>query len=406
MRLGYELAEHWQIGGVGNIAYFNSQNPGTEDAPLLDNTMHILRGTASVSVENNYDRTSGAIRLYYSGGHHIINEGYAADGGTPQTKLYHHTDFMAGVSVYQSVAFFRGNRTTFGFDYQHFGGHAWNAPIVESQKSKVESTDIIRKAQYELAGYLDFRQQVVSWFALDAGIRFDWHSQAGLNYIPQGGLSFILPKDAEIKALVSRGFRNPTIREMYMYKPANDSLHAENMMNYELSYRQYLLDRRIQLGANIFYLQARNMIETRMVDGRPLNVNTGELRNCGLEVEFAYNIVKGLWLNANYSYLHMSNPVLAAPEHKLNIAIRYHHDRFRIGTDGQYIHGLYTELPSKNTDGSRSNYFVWNAHASVRLWRGLWANLKADNILGQNYEINKGFPMPGTTVMGGLNWIF
>ena len=398
VRLGYELTDHWRIGATGNVAYFNSQNPGTVDAPVIDNTMHILRGTAALSVENQYDKTSGAIRLYYSGGHHTINDGYAAAGGTPQTALYHHTDFMAGVSVYQSVALFRGNRTTFGFDYQHFGGHAWNAAIADGTE-----TDIIRKAQYELAGYIDFRQQITSWLALDAGIRFDWHSQSGIAYIPQGGLSFLLPHDAEIKALVSRGFRNPTIRELYMYKPANDSLRAENVWNYELSYRQYLLDRRIRLGVNIFYLHATNMIVTQMTAGKPKNINTGEMKNCGLETEFAYNIVKGLWLSANYSFLHMSNPQLGAPEHKLNIAARYHHDRFRVGTDVQYIHGLHL---ATGAQPEKENYVLWNAHASVRLWRGLWANITVDTILGQQYEINKGFPMPGTSVLAGLRWSF
>ena len=402
VRLGYELTDHWKIGAMGNVAYFNSQNPGTVDAPLLENDMHILRGTASLSVENHYDKTSGAIRIYYSGGHHIINDGYAVEG-TPQTQLYHHTDFMAGASVYQSVAFFRGNRTTFGFDYQHFGGHAWNQPTANANAN----TDIIIKDQFELAGYVDFRQQVVSWFALDAGIRFDYHSQSGMQYIPQGGLSFIQPKEAEIKAMVSRGFRNPTIRELYMYKPANDSLHAENLMNYEISYRQFLLNHRIRLVLNIFYLHATNMITTQMVDGKPKNVNTGEMKNCGLEAEFAYNIIKGLWLNANYSYLHMSNPQLAAPEHKLNVSLNYHHERFRIGTNLQYIHGLYTELSTINYQLSiKQNYVLWNAHAAYRIWRGLWVNIKADNLLAQEYEINKGFPMPRTTVMGGFNWNF
>ena len=388
VRLGYELTDHWRIGATGNVAYFNSQNPGTVDAPILDNMMHILRGTVALSVENRYDKTSGAIRLYYSGGHHTINDGYASAGGKPQTALYHHTDFMA----------VRGNRTTFGFDYQHFGGHAWNAAIADGAK-----TDIIRKAQYELAGYVDFRQEVVSWFALDAGIRFDWHCQSGIAYIPQGGLSFLLTQNAELKAFVSRGFRNPTIRELYMYKPANDSLRAENVWNYELSYRQFLLDRRIRIGANIFYLQATNMITTQMTNGKPKNVNTGEMKNCGLEAEFTYNIVKGLWLTANYSFLHMSNPQLGAPEHKLNIAARYHHDRFRVGTDVQYIHGLYLVIGPQT---EKENYVLWNAHAAVRLWRGLWANITVDNILGQEYEINKGFPMPGTTVLAGLKWTF
>ena len=399
LRLGYDITDNWKISAMGDVAYFNSQNPGTEDAPLEDNVMHILRGTASLSVENDYDKTSGAIRLYYNGGHHKIDDGYSLlNDETPKTSLYHHTDFMAGVSAYQSVAFFKGNRTTFGFDYQHFGGHAWN----ELKADKI-TTDIIEKTQYDLAAYVDFRQQVVSWFSLEAGIRFDWHSQAGINYIPQGGVSFLLPKDAQLKALVSRGLRNPTIRELYMYKPANADLNAESMMNYEVSYRQYLLAGRLRLGVNIFYLHAKDMIETRMTDGRPLNVNTGEMRNCGIETEIAYNIVNGLWLNANYSYLHMSNPTIAAPEHKLCVSLRYHHERFRIGTDLQYVHGLYTQVG----DNAKTEHFaLWNAHAAYRIWRGLWVNVKADNLLAQKYEINAGFPMPRTTLMGGFNWSF
>ena len=398
LRLGYDFTDHWRMSAMGNVAYFNSQNPGTVDAPLLENDMHILRGTASLSVENNYDKTSGAIRIFYNGGRHIINDGYAADGGTPRTALYHHSDFMAGASIWQSVAFFRGNRTTFGFDYQHFGGHAWNEAIADGK-----TTEIVRKAQYGLAGYMDFRQQVVSWFSLDAGIRFDWHSISGMAYIPQAGVSFVLPHDVELKALVSRGFRNPTIRELYMFKPANTDLKAENLWNYEISYRQHLLDNRLRLGANIFYLHATNMIATQMVEGRPLNVNTGEMRNCGLEAEAAYNIIQGLWFNANYSFLHMSNPQLAAPEHKLNVSLRYHHERFRIGTDLQYIHGLYL---TTGDNPEKENYMLWNAHAAYRIWRGLWVNVKADNLLAQEYEINKGFPMPRTTVMGGFNWTF
>ena len=69
----------------------------------------------------------------------------------------------------------------------------------------------------------------------------------------------------------------------------------------------------------------------------------------------------------------------------------------------QYIHGLYLATGAQT---EKENYVLWNAHAAVRLWRGLWANITVDNILGQQYEINKGFPMPGTTVLAGLKWTF
>ncbi|MBQ2540079.1 MAG: TonB-dependent receptor [Paludibacteraceae bacterium] len=401
-RLGYDINSHWALNATGNIAYFNTANPGTVSDPIFDSHQHILRGMATLSAENRYDRTEGAVRAYYSGGRHRINDGHKAGEPLPKTE-YNHTDLMLGVSAYQTVRLFRRNHTTFGFDYQHFGGHVWNKGLSDEVPS---TKDIIRNTQYELAGYVDFRQEVVSWFSLDAGVRLGWHSVAGFYYAPQAGLSFLLPHDAQLKAVVSRGFRNPTIRELYMYAPANDSLQAVSLWNYELSYKQYLLDGRIRLGANIFYLHAKNMIETRPFDGRPRNVNTGELKNAGAEVEFSARVWQGLMVGANYSYLYMANPVLAAPEHKLNISLAYHHDRFRIGTNIQYIHGLYTQLPATGDQGRQQNFCLWSAHAAGRLWRELWLTLTADNILGTEYEINAGFPMPRTTVMAGLQFAF
>lgn len=394
LRLGYDISQNWWLNGSGNIAYFNTHNPGTISEPIFDSELHILRGMAAVSIENEYDNTSGAIRAYYNGGKHTINDGHAADKA-PLTQLYLHTDYMLGVSAYQSVAFFSGNRTTFGFDFQQFGGHAWNETIADKT-----TKDIIEKQLYELAAYIDFRQQISDWFSLDVGGRINWHSEAGLNYAPQAGISFILPHNTELKALTSRGFRNPTIRELYMYKPANKDLNPVSLWNYEISYRQYLLNRRLKLAANIFYLHAKDNIETRMIDGRPLNVNTGELENAGEELEINYTIWKGLYANANYSYLYMKNPTLAAPEHKLNVEIGYNDNKFRIGTNIQYIAGLYTMLDP----ATKENFVLWNAHFSYNIWKGLWANIKADNLLNQEYEINAGFPMPKTTIMGGFSW--
>ena len=397
LRLGYAINEHWSLSTTGNIAYFNTANPGTVSAPILESHQHVLRGMATLSAENRYERTEGAIRAYYSGGRHRINDGHKETEPAP-TSEYNHTDLMLGVTVYQTVRLFRGNHTTFGLDYQHFGGHVWNRILTDDSRK-----DIVRKTQYELAGYVDFRQQVVDWFSLDAGVRLGWHFVAGFYYAPQAGLSFLLPHDAQLKAIVSRGFRNPTIRELYMYAPANDSLRAVSLWNYEISYKQYFLGGRIRVGANIFYMHAANMIETQMVDGRPRNMNTGELKNAGAEAEFSARVWKGLILGANYSYLYMANPILAAPEHKLNISAAYHHDRFRIGTSVQYIHGLYTAIGAAP---QKQNFCLWDAHAAGRIWRQLWVTLTADNILGTEYEINAGFPMPKTTVMAGLQFSF
>lgn len=46
-------------------------------------------------------------------------------------------------------------------------------------------------------------------------------------------------------------------------------------------------------------------------------MNTGKIDNAGVEAQAAYRISEAWSVAVNYSYLHMENPVIAAPEHKL-----------------------------------------------------------------------------------------
>lgn len=397
VKLGYDLTPNWNISADIDLTYFESSNPGTTDSPMIDNDMKITRGMTALSLTNEYEHTSGAVRAFYNFGHHHINDGYT-QGGTPRTAFYLHDDRMGGFSMYQSTSLFSGNRTTAGIDFFHYGGHAWNRAMADGL-----TTDIARRSVNEVAGYVDFRQNISSCLILDAGIRWDHHAVSGNEWIPQGGLTLLLPANATLRATVSKGFRNATIRELYMYRPANANLEPERMMNYELSYRQHLLNDKLMLGANIFYLKADNMIQTQMIDGRPLNVNTGKTENSGFELETAWRISTHFSLNANYSFLHMSSPQLSAPEHKLYVGGSVRQGRFAINTGLQYVAGLYTDIAA---DKQKENFVLWNATISYRAAQCLHLFVKGDNLLAQRYETVAGFPMPRTTVMGGMSWNF
>ena len=81
--------------------------------------------------------------------------------------------------------------------------------------------------------------------------------------------------------MASKGFRYPTIREMYMFRPANPDLKPERLWSYELSFARRLLDGRLSYGVNVFYIDGENLIMRVPIDGRPLNVNTGKIENSG-----------------------------------------------------------------------------------------------------------------------------
>ena len=253
----------------------------------------------------------------------------------------------------------------------------------------------------EFAGYVDFRQDLGEWLSLDAGIRVDHHSHIGTEWIPQGGLSFHLPRQTEVKAMVSKGFRNPTIREMYMFPPQNPDLMAESLMSYELSFSQRVLDGTLSYGINLYYIDGDNMIMTVPTDGKPKNVNTGKIENRGIEANIGYRITPHWQANANYSWLHMENPVIAAPGHKLYAGVDFTRDRWGVSTGVQYIKDLYTNV-SKGKE-KKESFVLWNLRANYRVCRYADVFVRGENLLAQRYEINDGFPMPKATVMGGVN---
>ena len=396
-KLGYEISPNWDIYADVNVTHFNASNPGPVDAPIYDNDSRITRGMTSLAIRNDYRRTSGSLSFFYNWGRHRINDGYS-DGEAPQESLFNSRDMMMGLSLFQSASLFRGNRLTLGFDFQLFGGKSWNSVIASG-----ETVPGVKKSEYALAGYADFRQDFWSWLSLDAGLRVDHHSHVGTELVPQGGLAFHLPAHAELKTMVSKGFRNPTIREMYMFPPQNPDLKPERLMNYEISFSQRQLGGRLSYGANIYYINGDNIIMTVREDGRPKNVNSGRVENWGAEAYAAWSINSHWRVNANYSWLHMEYPVISAPEHKLYAGVDFTHGRWSASTGVMYIAGLYTSV---GETVSTEDFVLWNLRAACRICRHVSLYVKGENLLAQRYEIMAGYPMPGATFMGGVNVTF
>ncbi len=399
--LGYEFSKNWKIVLDANVTHFNASNPGPATAPLLDNDAKITRGLASVSLSNTYQNTSGVFRAYCDWGHHRIDDGYNV-GGTPTAALYKHDDYIAGITWYQSASLFKGNTVTVGIDWQHFGGSAWNANKQTGARTylvKDAAGNVVEKQCVDEVGtYVDFRQDVCEWLTVDAGLRVDWHSVIGTELVPQGGLSFHVTRDADIKALVSKGFRNPIIRDMYMFPPATTNLLPESMMNYELAYTQRI-GGRAHIGANIFYIKGKNLIDRRMVNGRPRNVNTGGFKNWGIELSADYIINKHWSLNGNYSFLRMDNPIIGAPEGKLYIGANYHNEKWTVAAGLQNISGLYL---TTGANAQKENYTLLNATATYKVLPWLSVFAKGENLLAERYQTYDGFFMPKATFMGGV----
>lgn len=397
-KLGYAINSHYKVTGDLSLAKFKNQNPGKITDPILDNIMDIVRGTTSFAIENEYGKTSGALRAFYNWGNHDINDGYNP-GGDPRKYIFHSIDHNGGFLLYQSFRLLPGNSFTLGVDYKNWGGKARNDSINGNRQQLVDKT------VNEAAGYIIMQQDLYDRISLNAGVRYEHNSTFGGTWIPQAGITVRPAEGTTLRASLSKGFRSPNIREMYMFPPQNPDLKPESMMNYEFSAAQTLLDGNLFAELTFFFIDGKNMIETTRIDGRPKNVNTGEFNNKGIEFETRYQILPNLSVDMNYSYLHLSKPLLAAPAHKLFAGATYAPGRFTLHANVQSIFDLYINTADK----VKENYTVLNAKVAYRFGsrdKGVNLFVKGENLTATRYSINEGFPMPKATFMGGVDVTF
>ena len=406
-KLGYEFSSHWRAWASVDLIHFAASNPGPVSEPLYDARQWINRGVLEASIENHYGRGSGAVSVFHNFGRHKINDGHTASAA-PRDFFFRSQDALTGVSLYQGVALWKGNWVTLGFDYQNIHGECWNRSIETGERlnRKMEQNMHypLLKDLTELAGYIDFRQDITAWLTMQAGLRYDYHSEAGGEWIPQGGIVLRPVPDGELKLSVGKGFRVPTLREMYIYGVANPDLSPERLWNYELAWKHRFLDGRLTYGLNLFYFKADNLIAQTMVPelGKTLNYNTGRREHYGVELEAQYRPCRNLTLDGNYSYLHMDSPLLAAPENKAYLGARYLLQALEFSAGVQFVEGLYTNIDTPK----REHFTLLNAALGYHLLPQLKLWVRGENLLAQRYEINEGFPMPRATVMAGIHVTF
>lgn len=401
VQLGYDLNHNWNAYVNADLTRSNASYPGSTDKPMYNADQWITRGVVSAGIENRYRRSNGALSIYSNFGRHKIDDG-TTDPAKPTARYFRSKDALTGISWYQSYRIFdripTQGRITVGFDYQHIYGNAYYTSKETGEVMDTPNKQSGKSYRNEVAGYVDYRQDLASWLTLDAGIRLDHHSITGTEWVPQAGI-VVRPIDTgEVRALVSKGFRNPTMREMYLYPPSNTELEPERIWNYELSWHHQV--RGISYGINAFYIKGDNMIQTIPVDGKPRNVNTGEIENYGVEMELRYPFSRFVSAVFNASYLHMKNKVVGAPETMTFEGIEYRNRKWFANIGLQTISGLYTavgDAAKKESFQLLSASVTYPATKNLSLWA------RGENLLAQKYEINLGYPMPRATFMAGIS---
>ena len=407
LQLQYSLSSHWHIGANTDMTQSKAHNPGTLQNPLENMWTQIFRGNASVFAHNSYKNVNGGVQAYINWGHHRLDDGNAP-GANERNYLFHLNDYNMGFSIFETVNPWKDNDLSVGVDFQHWGGHVWNTPKGNIYNPATDGDFNKSESKYnenEVAGYVMMQQGFVENFlSLNAGVRLQHNSQYGNVWVPQAGFIIRPVELSEIKFSFSKGFRSPNIRELYLYAPANHQLKPEYVLNYEVGYRQTLLDGRLNYGVSVYLINGKDMIQTGMVDGRPLNMNTGKFRNEGFEFDITWHFLPKWQIYSGYAYLRTNNKsILYAPKNKLDVSLEFTPGNFEFTLENNSIWGLNNGNPDK-----KENYTLFNFRGAYTCNTvvPLTFFAKVNNILGEKYEVVYGCPMPTVTAFLGLELKF
>lgn len=382
-KIGYELSDKIKLGADFSIAKYKATDPGPDTLNAKKGeTIDIKRGYGSFFADNDFGKVSGSLKVFYNFGEHNITDGF------------HSTDHNYGLNFYQSLKLIPDNTITLGLDYMNFGGLAENLKAMGGRGIVFADTTV-----FELGAYGFVQQTIAKKLTLNAGIRLQHNEVYGNEWIPSAGLAYAADETTTLKAAFSKGFRSPTIRELFLWGP-NPKLQPETVFSYEASILKSFYDRKLNVELTGFILTGDNLIVTVPMKGL---LNAGEVSNKGIEFSADVNPTRKLNFHATYSYINMKKPVYATPEHQLFISGRYQWKSTTFMLNVQQVANLDTDASAAT---HLEDYTLVGAKVSQKIWRHADIFVSGENLLDQTYEQNRYYTMPGRMFMGGINFSF
>jgi outer membrane cobalamin receptor len=378
-KVSYDLNNNIHTNSDFSLAHFKASDPGPDTVNAVPGSkLDIKRGYWAFTIDNNYEKYSGTAKLFYNFGEHKISDGF------------HSKDANYGLNIFESLNLFKGSSITVGADYLKYGGIAENELAMGGQGIIFKDTTV-----YDAGIYGFIQQTLFDKLTLNAGLRMQVHQVYGREWVPAGGLAYKISGHSTLKISIGKGFRSPTIQELYIWNH-NMNLSPETIMSYETGFIQTLMDQKLKLELTGYIIKGDNLIINVPLKGLQ---NAGAILNKGVEFSANANLGKDLDLNLTYSCINMRSPVYATPRHHLFINGNYNLNKFFFTLSVQYINHLDSD-PSSEI--SYQTYILLNSKVSYKLSRLAEFFMSAENLLNQKYENNLYYTMPGITVFGGI----
>ncbi len=249
-----------------------------------------------------------------------------------------------------------------------------------------------------------------SWRASDvlrvvAGVRWDDADEWGTEVSPRLHLGWRLTEHVELKAGYGRGFRQPSVGELYFPFAGNPELEPETSDSYEAGINWFVGSSRIQ--TNLFETRLENLIDYSFVTFSFANVATAEILGAELmwDVPLTAELVssvQGTWLETEDGE---GLPLLRRPEWSASWTLHgVFWGRLRGDVTLIYVGERADVDPITFGRTELEGHVTGNLALSYEILQGLEVLVRVRNVTDEGYQEVAGYPAPGRRITGGLRY--
>jgi len=369
----------WDFRIEGSTTPFKGHDPGPDTLAAPPNHwIEVTRSSALGTASYHRGHVSGTVMLHRNWGTHTFYDGW------------HSHDYTMGVITHASYACENGVTTTFAFDAKQYGGDAVN---------DTTSVDYGSHSVTEYAPSMTVQVPLGTRLNVTASARAQHHSTYGWFFAPEGGASLHLVPRLTVRGSVSRGFRSPDLRALFLFPASRDTLKPEEVLNVEAGITWRALDW-LTADVTAFRMTGDKLIEFRPPPPfPPAFENRGSFTHHGVELETRW------WLPRLHGRLFtawqdVGEQTAGSAKYTIGTTATTTVEKVRLTLDARWVDGLYG---SDNHKEKLPSYTLVNATVARPLWRKIEAQIVFRNILDAKYETMTGYPMPGFHVLVGLS---
>ena len=263
-----------------------------------------------------------------------------------------------------------------------------------------------------------FQNQLKLWdrFFFNAGVRIDDNNTFGKDVNPKFSIAYHLKEtDTKFKANYGKGFRGPTLNQLFFPDFGVPTLDPEESESYDLGFEQYLLDDKIFFGVTYFNNRFSNLIQSVDTGGFVFRAqNIGFVRTEGIEAEAVIKPFEGLTIRGTFTKTNTRDgakkELRRQPRKQGSVNVNYSFlDKFNINIDDTIV--------GNSRDGTNGGGITPTGRSTIRTNTGvhkldttlsydysehLQLYTRAENVLNIQYDEILGFRAAGARFFFGI----